>query len=201
MNMWDERYREPGFAYGTEPNDFLRQQAPLWFKVGQAVLSLAEGEGRNAVWLAQQGLRVTGVDGSKVGLAKAQALAAERGVSIHTVCADLTDWDPGEAVWDGVVSIWAHLPSAPRRKLFGRVVRSLKPGGVLVLEHYHPRQLLLNSGGPKEADRLADLAALQDELKGLEWLVARELERQIHEGALHQGLSAVVQLVGKKPLS
>lgn len=199
--MWDQRYSEPGFAYGTEANDFLREQAPIRFGPGQAVLSLAEGEGRNAVWLAQQGLQVTGVDASSVGLAKAGALAAERGVAIRTIHADLAGWDPGEGAWDGVVSIWAHLPSAERRQLFGRVVRSLKPGGWLVLEHYHPRQIGLGSGGPKEPDRLADLAGMQEELKGLEWVVARELEREIAEGVLHKGPSAVVQLVGRKPLS
>jgi hypothetical protein len=100
--------------------------------------------------------------------------------------------------WDGVVSIWAHLPSQPRRALFARVVRSLKPGGFLILEHYHPRQIALGTGGPKEADRLADVSGLQDELKGLTWLVARELEREVGEGLLHKGTSAVVQLLGQK---
>jgi 2-polyprenyl-3-methyl-5-hydroxy-6-metoxy-1,4-benzoquinol methylase len=135
--MWDERYAAPGFAYGTAANDFL-VDIERFFPRGARVLSLAEGEGRNAVWLAQQGHRVTGVDQSKVGFDKARALAAERGVVIDTVVADLSTFAIDEGVFDVIVSIWAHLPPPARVALHARVVAGLKPGGLFVLEAYTP---------------------------------------------------------------
>lgn len=145
--MWDQRYGEAGFAYGTEPNAFLAEQAPKHFGPGDKILSLAEGEGRNAVYLAGLGADVTGVDGSAVGLAKAEALAAERGLRIRTVHSDLGDFDLGGSAWDGIISIWAHVPLELRRRLHRGVVKALKPGGVFLLEMYHPDQVALGTGG------------------------------------------------------
>src|SRR4051812_10772257 len=108
--MWDERYSDTDFVYGTEPNDFLAANAEKYFAAGAEVLSLGEGEGRNAVFLARRGVRVTGVDGSAVGLAKAQKLAAQQGVTIETLVADLADFDLGVERWDGILSIWCHTP-------------------------------------------------------------------------------------------
>lgn len=197
--MWDQRYGEAGFAYGTEPNAFLAEQAPKHFGPGDKILSLAEGEGRNAVYLAGLGADVTGVDGSAVGLAKAEALAAERGLRIRTVHSDLGDFDLGGSAWDGIISIWAHVPLELRRRLHRGVVKALKPGGVFLLEMYHPDQVALGTGGPKDRSFLADLAQLESELEGLEFLVGRELRREVQEGKYHQGPSAVVQLLGRKP--
>lgn len=196
--MWDERFGQPGFAYGTDPNDFL-VEATRFLPSGGEVLSLGEGEGRNAVYLAGRGFRVTGVDGSAVGLEKARSLAREHGVTLETVVADLGTYALGTARWDGIVSIWCHTPSALRRRLHRAVVDALRPRGVFVLEAYTPDQLRHRTGGPRDVDLLLSLAQAREELAGLDWLVARETEREVHEGAHHTGLSAVVQLVGRRP--
>jgi SAM-dependent methyltransferase len=197
--MWDQRYGQPGFAYGTEPNEFLAANAERWIPPNGAVLSLAEGEGRNAVFLAKLGFRVTGVDGSRVGLEKAQKLASERGVHIDTVVSDLNAYDLGTARWDGIVSIWCHMPTAERAKLHRAVVAALKPGGALLLEAYTPKQLEYTTGGPKTTDLLMTIAAVREELAGLELVVGEEKLREVHEGTFHDGTSAVLQVVARKP--
>jgi SAM-dependent methyltransferase len=196
-NIWDQRYAGETFFYGTEPNDFLKERAQA-IPAGGAVLCLAEGEGRNAVHLAQRGFRPTAVDGSATGLAKARALAAQRGVVVQTVHADLQVHEPGEAAWEGVVSIWCHLPPALRQLLHPRVLRALKPGGVLVLEHYHPRQLGYGTGGPKDPAMLLTLEELRRDFGALEELHAFEGERVVHEGAGHDGASFVTQFVARR---
>lgn len=197
--MWDERYAAAGYAYGTEPNDFLKAHAAQ-IPPG-CVLCLAEGQGRNAVWLAQQGYEVTAVDLSALGLARAQQLAAERGVSITTRQADLAAYEIEPNAWDGIVSIFCHLPVPIRRRLFGQVAAGLRPGGVFLLEAYTPKQLEFGTGGPSAVELLVPLAAVHEELPGLEWEIAREVEREIHEGQYHHGQSAVVQLLGQKPVA
>lgn len=196
--MWNQRYAEPGWAYGTEPNDFLRDNAGELPRAGR-VLCLAEGEGRNAVFLAEQGHAVTAVDLSDVGLRKAEALAADRGVTVETVVADLAEHDLGVEAWDGIVAIWCHLPAPVRRTVLRRVVRALKPGGVLILEAYTPRQLAFESGGPKDAAMLYEPADLRADLDGLAFDRCDELERDIQEGKYHQGRSAVVQVLARRP--
>lgn len=195
--MWDERYQGEDFVYGTAPNDFLRSQ------VGQLpagrILCLAEGEGRNAVFLAEQGFTVTAVDQSSVGLAKAERLAAERGARIETVVADLADFDIQRESWDGIVSIFAHMPPPVRRHVHREVVRGLKPGGAFLLEAYRPEQLQYNTGGPPVVEMMMDLEGLRAELTGLHFEYAEETVRDIHEGALHHGQGAVVQLRARKP--
>lgn len=199
--MWDQRYGQEGFVYGTRANDFLRahyQRIPR----GGRVLCLAEGEGRNAVFLARQGYVVTAVDQSAVGLEKAQHLAREKGVTITTEVADLADYDLGREAWDGIVSIWAHLPPALRQPLHRQVVSALKKGGVLLLEAYTERQLTMSGvGGPPASQRQMFMSRRQllRELAGLEFELAAELQRNISEGSCHQGESAVVQLIARKP--
>ncbi len=195
--MWDERYGTSGFFYGTDPNDFLRDEAARLPRGD--LLCLGDGEGRNGVWLASRGHRVTSVDLSAVGLAKASRLAAQRGVVIATVAADLATFDLGTARWDAVVSIWCHLPSALRRDVHARVVRALRPGGVVLLEAYRPAQLGRGTGGPPVADMLPDLASLRTEFAGLDELLGREVERDVREGRGHGGNSAVVQFLARKP--
>lgn len=194
--FWDERYSEPGFAYGTEANDFLLEH--LASLEGPA-LSLGEGEGRNAVAMAARGLAVTAVDASDVGLRKARALAAERGVALETVTADLADFDLGDRRWRTIVSIWCHLPPGLRRDVLARAVRALEPGGKLLLEAYAPAQLELDTGGPRDAALLPGLDELLADLRGLVPVVAVEKRRMVHEGRFHDGESAVVQIVAKKP--
>jgi SAM-dependent methyltransferase len=195
--MWNQRYAEPGFAYGTEPNEFLVTAAPQ-IPPGR-VLSLGEGEGRNAVFLAQQGFEVLAVDASTVGLAKALDLAKQRGVTLTTQQADLAEFTIEPASWEGIISIFCHLPPAIRKQLYRGIVRGLKPGGVCVLEAYTPRQRELGTGGPDEIDRLMTLPLLQEELSGLDFLYAVETERMIQEGRFHSGRSSVVQVIAVKP--
>jgi SAM-dependent methyltransferase len=194
--MWDKRFSEPGYAYGTEPNGFL---ASVVDRIPRGnVLCLAEGEGRNAVYLAGLGYEVTAVDTSTVGLAKADALALDRGVTIDAVLADLADYpiDPGE--WQGIVSIFCHLPPVVRAALHERCLRGLAPGGVFVLEGFTPRQLELGTGGPKSRELLMELEFIRQELPGLRLEIAREIEREVVEGKFHKGTAAVVQILAVK---
>jgi 2-polyprenyl-3-methyl-5-hydroxy-6-metoxy-1,4-benzoquinol methylase len=197
--MWDRRYSEPGFAYGTEPNDFLAANAERYLPPRGEILCLAEGEGRNAVFLAGLGFRVTGVDSSAVGLQKAKQLAEQHGVDIRTVVADLGDFELGVQRWDGIVSIWCHLPSPIRARLHRSVVAALRHGGMLLVESYTPKQLEYETGGPPTAELMMTLAAAREELAGLDLLEAEETLREVHEGKYHDGLSAVLQLVARKP--
>jgi SAM-dependent methyltransferase len=192
--MWDERYSQPGFAYGTEPNEFLAIAADQ-IPAGP-VLTLGEGEGRNAVYLAGLGHRVVAVDQSEVGLTKARRLAADRGLTIETDCADLAGYPIEPGAWAGIVSIFCHLPRRIRLPLYTAIVRGLRPGGILVLEAYTPRQIKLGTGGPQDPDMLMTLAGLRDELAGLEFVHARELDREVREGTYHTGVASVVQVVG-----
>lgn len=163
------------------------------------VLCLAEGEGRNAVFLARRGHRVLAVDASAVGLAKAAQLAEEHGVRIETLTADLADLviEPGR--WDAIVSIFCHVPPPIRRTLHRQAVAGLRPGGLFVLEAYTPAQLEFRTGGPPTVELLMTLADLREELAGLEFLQALEIERDVVEGRLHTGRGAVVQIVARKP--
>ena len=196
MTDWDARYAEPGWAFGTEPNDFLREEADR-LPPGR-VLCLAEGQGRNAVWLAQRGHDVTAMDQSARGLACANELAAERGVKITTVLADLGDFEIEPGAWQGIVSIFAHVTGDLRARVHAKVEKGLAPGGVFVLEAYRPEQIGRGTGGPSEDDRMVNLARLRRELPTLEFLVAREVDREVLEGHRHRGMSSVVQLVARR---
>lgn len=197
VELWNARYAGDQFVYGTEPNDFVAAVADR-IPPGP-VLCLAEGEGRNAVWLAARGHAVTAVDQAEIALAKAQGLAAARGVKIETVAADLAAYRIAPDAWAGIVSVWAHLPPALRRAVHGQVVRGLQPGGVFVLEAYTPAQLAYDTGGPREVTMLMTAAQLRDELAGLEFEILRELERDVREGTKHTGRAAVVQLLARRP--
>lgn len=196
-DFWDARYGTADFVFGTEPNDFLRHIA------GEIpsgpVLCLAEGEGRNAVFLAGCGHAVTAVDLSAAGLAKAQALAAARGVTLTTAVADLSTYAIAPGAWSGIVAIFMHLPPALRRDLLTRAAAGLRPGGVFAMEAYTPAQLAFGTGGPKDPALLPTLAQLHAELPGLEFTVGRELERDVIEGTGHTGRAAVVQVVARRP--
>jgi SAM-dependent methyltransferase len=198
FEQWDERYRAEEYFYGTEPNDFLKSQVDRLLP-GASVLCLAEGEGRNAVFLAKQGFSVTAVDGSAQGFVKLQKLAAQAGVNVRTVVKDLAHFDMGQRQWDAIVSIWCHLPQPLRAEIHRRVVVALKPGGFFILEAYTPRQLQFKTGGPPNATMLMTRDLLRTELAGLEIQIAQEVQREIHEGKGHNGKSAVVQFVARKP--
>jgi SAM-dependent methyltransferase len=196
-NPWDDRYEPEEYYYGTDPNDFLRDNAGKIPSKGK-VLCLAEGEGRNAVYLAGMGFEVTAVDGSKVGLEKLSRLARDTGVQVHTVMCDLNEYNIDGGHWDGIVSIWCHVPPKLRQRLHRQAVAGLKVSGVLVLESYHPRQLDYKTGGPPSSELMMTKETLSAELSGLEFEVLREIDREIQEGRGHKGKSAVVQCLAKR---
>ena len=197
-DFWDARYAEPDLAYGDAPNDFLASVADR-IPRGR-VLCLAEGQGRNAAFLAGLGLEVVAVDLSRVGLERARAFAADRGLEVETVVADLADYDLGLDAWDAVVSIFAHTSADVRRDLHRRVVAALRPGGAFVLEAYTPEQTTRDTGGPGPASVDITMTAdgLRAELAGLEAEILRETERPVLEGAYHSGDAAVVQMLAWK---
>jgi len=198
MNFWDQRFAEPGYKYGLEPNAFLSEQA-LRLAPASRVLVPGDGEGRNGVWLAEQGHHVTSVDYSAVGLQKAQALAASRGVALTTELVDLADWAPAAGTLDAVVLVYTHLPSAIRQAAHRRLAQGLHPGGWMVLEAFHPEQLGHSSGGPKDVDMLYTPAMLDADFAGL---LRCELswhgEVQLMEGPGHQGLAHVTRWLGQR---
>lgn len=193
--FWNAHYGENEYAYGTEPNDFLKEQT---FPSNGKILCLAEGEGRNSVYLVKQGYDVTGVDFSVAGIEKINRLAQENGVEVTTICADLAEFDCGENNWDGIVLIFAHLPEAVREKVHHQLYNALKPGGKLVLEAYRQEQLEHQTGGPKSLDLLYSKELLTTDFNLFRKLSIEEKTRDVHEGKYHFGTAAVVQVVGVK---
>ena len=200
QNPWDERYAAEEYFYGTEPNDFLKAHVSE-IPAGGKVLCLAEGEGRNAVFLARQGFQVTAVDGSAVGLGKLQKLASQYGVQVQTIHSDLADFQIEPQSWDGIVSVWCHVPPALRGTLHAKCAEGLKEGGVFLLEAYHPRQLDYKTGGPPVAELMMTPSALKQELASLELSRCEDLDRNVQEGKGHFGKSAVSQVIGRKTSS
>ena len=199
VDSWNQRYDRADYVFGTEPNDFLREVAD--YILAGPVLCLAEGEGRNAVFLAGRGHAVTAVDQSPTGIEKAQRLAAERGVSIETAVADLGQYRIEPGAWSGIVSIFWHIPADLRAAVYRRAVAGLKPDGVFVLEAYTPAQIGLGTGGPGDPALTPPLAQLRDELAGLEIEIGREIGREVLEGIGHTGWSHVVQVLARKPFA
>ena len=194
--FWERRYAEPAYAYGTEPNAFLVEVADR-IPPGP-ILCLAEGEGRNAVWLAGRGHAVTAVDASPAGLAKAEALARARGVRVETVAADLSAFPIAPGAWSGIVAVFAHLPPVTRRRIHRAAAAGLAPGGAFVLEAFTPLQLSFTTGGPRNEELLYTLEMLREDLAGLEAEIAREVEREVLEGVYHTGRAAVVQVLARR---
>ena len=195
-DFWNEKFAATDYAYGTEPNDFL-VSAVTKLKRG-ATLSLAEGEGRNAVWLAQQGFTVSAIEQSEKGVGKTLRLALQRGVIVMAERGELETFHIQPNSWDLVVSIYAHTPQELRRKVHRQVVAGLKPGGVFVLEAYTPAQIPNNTGGPKDASLMPTAELLRSELAGLVFDHIEEVERDVVEGSLHTGTAHVVQVVAHR---
>ncbi|MCW8900562.1 MAG: class I SAM-dependent methyltransferase [Gammaproteobacteria bacterium] len=196
-SFWDSRYAEDGFAYGIAVNEFLSSFEGA-FKAGQKVLVIGDGEGRNGVWLAEQGCHVVSVDSSNVGVKKAQELASEKGVEIEAICADLNDWTWPESEFDFVVIIYVHFPPEVRAFLHQKVISALKPGGQLIMESFSPAQLHYSSGGPPVLEMLYTADMMQDDFKLLEIQQLEECVIELNEGKYHCGEGAVVRLVAKK---
>ena len=197
QNFWDERFSADEFVYGTQPNAFLVEQA-FRLQPGMRVLAPGDGEGRNGVWLARQGMDVLSVDGSKVGLAKAVRLAATHGVTISTEVADLTTWEWPTSRFDAVVSLFLHFQPPDRPTIHANMATALRPGGILVLEAFHPTQLAYSSGGPKDPAMLYTAEQLRQDFAGIEILLLETSLRDLNEGEFHRGPAVTVRLVAVK---
>lgn len=195
--FWDERFAEDEFVYGTEPNVFLVEQA-FRLKPGASILVPGDGEGRNGVWLASQGMDVFSVDGSAVGLAKARGLAAARGLAIRTEVADLCAWTWPSGGFDAIVSLFLHLAPPDRARLHGKMIAALRPGGVVILEAFRPEQLAFSSGGPKDLSLLYRTEQLADDFQDADILLLEETLVDLDEGKLHKGPGATVRLVARR---
>jgi len=197
--VWNQRYSTTeGYLFGTHPNEFLLSQQDL-LKQGQSCLAVADGEGRNGIWLAERGLRVLSVDSSVVAVNKAGKLAQQRGVKVDFEQADLLQWDWGRDRFDAVVAIFIQFAGPAQRKLmFADIKRCLKPGGLLLLQGYTPRQLEYGTGGPSQAENLYTEALLRDTFSDWEILHLREHDDFISEGTGHHGMSALIDMVARK---
>lgn len=201
QDQWNQRFAGPGHKYGTAPNAFLRAQAAR-LTPGASVLVPGDGEGRNGVWLATQGHRVLALDYAENGLAKSRELARAQGVSerYRAEWADLADWKAPDQGFDALVLVYCHLPSAVRRVAYPALLGALRPGGWVIVEGFHPRQLQgFTSGGPRDADMLLTLADLRAELGGLaDEVVAEEAEVVLDEGDGHQGPGVATRWVARR---
>jgi len=213
LQAWNTRFAQDAYIFGTEPNAFLVRSVSQ-LKAGSRVLAVADGEGRNGVWLAQQGFAVHAIDGSQVAVAKSMALAKERGVAVvHSVdalvpgsifheCADTDAWVWPTQAFDAVVGIFIQFTKpAARESMFNKMIQALKPGGVLLLEGYHLRQPEYGTGGPTALDQLYDVELLATAFESLERLELREYDQEVDEGDGHRGMSALVDFVGRARIS
>lgn len=197
--FWNSRYAKSGdeYVYGTEPNAFLAASVGRLAGGGE-VLCIADGEGRNSVWLARQGFRVRAIDISDDGVAKARALARREGVAVDTEVADVTRFDYGHARYDAIVSIFLHLPAKARRATHRRVVEALRPGGLFVYEAYGPEQPGYGTGGPPEPELLHPLDDVLADLEGCAIEHAFSGVRPVLEGRAHRGDGYVVQVIARR---
>jgi 2-polyprenyl-3-methyl-5-hydroxy-6-metoxy-1,4-benzoquinol methylase len=196
---WNRRYASDEFLFGTEPNAWLREQVAA-FPVGGRVLCVADGEGRNSVWLARQGFAVDAFDISERAVAKARAWAQAEGVSVNISLADVDTYAWPEGVYDGVAAIFVQFADPDTRaRMFSRIIKSLKPGGVLILQGYTPKQLEYRTGGPSILSHLYTRDMLQAAFADLSILELRDYEADVREGQGHSGRSALMGLVARRP--
>lgn len=193
--FWNTRYDHEEYAYGKKANDFLQSYS---FQKPSKILCLAEGEGRNAVYLALQGHEVTAIDYSEVALEKTCKLANEHGVSVQTICADLCDYVFEPNHWDAIVAIFAHFPPEIRQKVHKQIFETLKTGGVFILEAYQKSQLEHGTGGPNSLEMLYSEEELQADLVDFKNIEIINKTRHISEGKFHQGISDVFQVIAQK---
>jgi SAM-dependent methyltransferase len=195
--QWNQRFAAEGYVFGTAPNQFLVSQKHL-LRRGDAALAVADGEGRNGVFLAEQGLDVLSVDLAENGVAKARKLAAQRGVRLQAEHADLFAWTPPRT-FDVIAAIFIQFATPPQREaLFAKFVAWLKPGGILILQGYRPEQLGYGTGGPRQMENLYTADMLRAAFAPLTILHLREHDDVILEGDGHAGMSALIDFVGRK---
>jgi len=199
QDFWDERYSTDAYIFGTAPNVFLASQAAL-IRPGMRALAIADGEGRNGVWLAGQGVQVHAIDVSPVALEKARKLAAERGVTLDFELADVLGWNWPQAAYDLVAAIFIQFAPPPQReRIIEGIRRSLKPGGLLILQGYTPKQIEFATGGPPHAANMYTAGLLRDWFGDWDILHLHDHESFISEGSHHHGMSALIDLVARKP--
>jgi SAM-dependent methyltransferase len=195
---WNKRFAADGYLFGTEPNVWLREQAGVW-SAGQRVLCVADGEGRNSVWMARRGFQVDAFDISVIGVAKARRLADDQGASVNFQVADCDGFAWPEAAYDGVAAIFVQFADpALRERLFANLKRCLKPGGTLVLQGYTPKQLEYRTGGPPVASHLYTEVLLREAFSAMDIVALREYEADLAEGSGHLGRSALIGLVARR---
>jgi SAM-dependent methyltransferase len=198
LARWNERFSAPGYHFGKAPNAFLESQAHL-LRRGQTALSIADGEGRNGVFLAEQGLDVLSIDFSPPALAKARELAASRGVALATEQADVLNWTWPVARFDVIAAIFIQFAGAEERpRIFSGIRQALRPGGLLLMQGYRPEQLAYATGGPKQVGNLYTRALLEEAFSDFASLDIREHDDVIREGDAHCGMSALIDLVARK---
>lgn len=197
--MWDERFATPDYLFGTEPADFLIREGGR-IPAGARVLAVADGEGRNSVWLARQGHDVVAMDSSAVGLEKARRLADEAGVKVAFREADIARWEWTPEAFDAVVAIFIQFADpALRDEIFSGMARTLKPGGLLLLHGYARRQVDYGTGGPPARENMYALPMLHEAFPGWEILREADFDKEIHEGRGHSGISGLIDFVARKP--
>ncbi len=197
---WNRRFGDDGYLFGTQPNAWLREHAACW-QPGQRVLCVADGEGRNSVWLAGRGLAVEAFDIADVGVAKARRLAAAQGVTVDYSISDCDAFAWSPDTYDGVAAIFVQFADpAMRERLFANITRSLRPGGTLILQGYTPKQLDYKTGGPPHVEHLYTAALLRQAFADLDFVELREYEAELAEGTGHRGRSALIGLVARRPL-
>ncbi len=198
LHRWNERFSADGYVFGTRPNEFLRAQRDL-LAPGMRALCVADGEGRNSLWLATLGLQVTAFDFSPVALAKASKLAEANNVRVDHRIADVRDWDWDAEPYDVVVAIFVQFaPPAQRADMFAGMARALKPGGLLIIQGYRPEQLGYGTGGPKLVNNLYTEDLLRQDFASLQILHLAAHDEVVDEGPGHSGMSALIDLVARK---
>ena len=195
---WEDRFAVSEYAFGKEPNYFLASCKPLLPRSGKA-LAVADGEGRNGVWLAEQGLDVVSLDFSPSALRKARALAKERGMTVTFLQADAHAFDYPESAFDVVVEIFTQFSTPAERTMkWAGMRKALKPGGLLIIQGYTPKQLQYGTGGPKEIENLYTRAMIEEAFRDFHDMNIVEEELELHEGTSHGGMSAVINLTAQK---
>ncbi len=196
--MWNERYSKPGFLFGTDPAQFLVEQQD-YLQRGKTALCIADGEGRNSVFMAEKGMKVTAQDASEVAIDKARGLAAARGASVAYRLGDLRDFDWDETQYDLVAGIFIQFAEPDfRDAIFDGMKRALVPGGILLLHGYRPEQLEYGTGGPPCAENMYTVDLLRDAFSDMEILRLEAYDREVQEGCGHSGMSALIDLVARK---
>lgn len=197
-DRWNKRYAAPEYIFGEEPNYFLASCKALLPKSGKA-LAVADGEGRNGVWLAEQGLEVVSLDFSPQGQAKARKLAEKRGVRIEIVAANVHTFDYPENAFDVVVEIFTQFSTPAERAIkWAGMRKALKPGGLMIIQGYTPKQLDYKTGGPGKLEQLYTRAMLEEFFAGMKDITILEEELEMHEGTSHGGMSAVINFTARK---